>query len=101
MSDAYLAEELRQEYVDRMGTEKIMERKNYILRQLAACFHTGVFLLQDGQMEHYEDNPEYNPLWQSEGLRLPHEDNPVKQDCFFCKFQNDRTDHESWICQLL
>ncbi len=45
------------------------EQSTYILRHLAAVFHTGVFCLQGEDLTSYEENAEYNPLTTSESLR--------------------------------
>ena len=47
-----------------------MEQGDYMLRRMAGCFHTSVFVRQDDRLDYYEENPEYNPIFQSEELRL-------------------------------
>lgn len=53
-----------------------MERGNntkeqeYILDHMAGVFHTGVFCLKEDQCIPYEENPEYNPIYNNEALRL-------------------------------
>lgn len=53
-----------------------MERDNntkeqeYILDHMAGVFHTGVFCLKEDQCIPYEENPEYNPIYNNEALRL-------------------------------
>lgn len=46
-----------------------MKDQEYMLNHLAGIFHTGVFCLSEGQVHCYEDNPQYNPLYNSESLR--------------------------------
>ena len=50
--------------------DKNTKEQNYILNHLAAVFHTGVFRLQEDRMISYEENPEYNPVYNNEALRL-------------------------------
>lgn len=47
-----------------------MDDQKYILSHLAGIFHTGVFSLWEGQLSSYEENPEYNPIYNNENLRL-------------------------------
>ncbi len=47
-----------------------MSDQKYILSHLASIFHTGVFCLQEEQLISYEENPEYNPVYNNEGFRL-------------------------------
>lgn len=46
-----------------------MHDQNYILNRLAGVFHTGVFCLQGNKLISYEENSEYNPIYNSEALR--------------------------------
>ncbi|MCD8154890.1 MAG: AraC family transcriptional regulator [Clostridiales bacterium] len=47
-----------------------MNDQEYLFRHLAGIFHTGVFYLCENQLISYEENPEYNPLYNNEVLRL-------------------------------
>lgn len=47
-----------------------MENQIYLLSHLAGIFHTGVFCLQGERLISYEDNPEYNPIYSNQSLRL-------------------------------
>lgn len=47
-----------------------MGEQNYILRQLASVFHTGVFCQQEEEFFSYEQNSEYNPLLNNKSLRM-------------------------------
>lgn len=47
-----------------------MSDQKYILNHLASIFHTGIFCLQEEQLISYEENPEYNPVYNNEGFRL-------------------------------
>lgn len=42
----------------------------YILSHLAGIFHTGIFSLQEDQLNSYEENPEYNPIYKNKTFRL-------------------------------
>lgn len=47
-----------------------MRNQEYILNHMAGIFHTGIFCQQKDQLISYEENPEYNPLYNNETLRL-------------------------------
>ena len=47
-----------------------MNNQEYILSHLAGIFHTGVFCLRGEQLCFYEENPEYNPIYNDENFRL-------------------------------
>lgn len=47
-----------------------MDDQKYILGHLAGIFHTGVFCLWGERLFFYEENPEYNPIYHNEDLRL-------------------------------
>ena len=47
-----------------------MGDQEYILSHLAGIFHTGVFCLWEERLLIYEENPEYNPIYNNESLRL-------------------------------
>ena len=47
-----------------------MENQAYLLSHLAGIFHTGVFCLQGERLTSYEENPEYNPIYSNQALRL-------------------------------
>lgn len=47
-----------------------MNNQEYILSHLASIFHTGVFCLWGERLLFYEENPEYNPIYNNENLRL-------------------------------
>lgn len=47
-----------------------MRNQEYILNHMAGIFHTGIFCQQKDQLISYEENPEYNPLYNNEALRL-------------------------------
>ena len=47
-----------------------MGDQQYLLSNLAGIFHTGVFCLQEDQFVSYEENPQYNPLYNNESFRL-------------------------------
>lgn len=47
-----------------------MDDQKYILNHLASIFHTGVFCQKEEQLISYEENPEYNPLYNNKTLRL-------------------------------
>ena len=47
-----------------------MDHQSYIYNRLSGVMHTGVFCLRRGRLTSYEENPEYNPLYNSEALRL-------------------------------
>lgn len=46
-----------------------MDNQKYILSHLAGVFHTGVFCQQEDQLISFEENPEYNPIYNNEILR--------------------------------
>lgn len=46
-----------------------MNHQNYIFNHLAGIFHTGVFCLKEEGLISYEENPEYNPIYNNEVLR--------------------------------
>lgn len=46
-----------------------MNHQNYIFNHLAGIFHTGVFCLKEERLISYEENPEYNPIYNNEVLR--------------------------------
>lgn len=50
--------------------DKNTNEQKYILSHLAGIFHTGVFCLREEGLVSYEENPEYNPVYNSEALRL-------------------------------
>lgn len=45
-----------------------MDNQQYILSHLASVFHTGVFCLKGSQLIPYEENPEYNPIYNHDGF---------------------------------
>lgn len=45
-----------------------MNDLKYILNHLAGIFHTGVFCLREEQLISYEENPEYNPIYNNQAL---------------------------------
>lgn len=47
-----------------------MDQQAYLKSHLAGVFHTGVFCLREAGLTFYEENPEYNPLYHSEALRV-------------------------------
>ncbi len=47
-----------------------MNDQEYILSHLAGIFHTGVFCLWGERLLFYEENPEYNPIYNNESFRL-------------------------------
>ena len=47
-----------------------MDDQKYILSHLSGVFHTGVFCQKEDQLISYEENPEYNPIYNNEALRL-------------------------------
>lgn len=47
-----------------------MTDQKYILNHLAGIFHTGVFCQQEEQLISYEENPEYNPIYNNKALSL-------------------------------
>lgn len=47
-----------------------MNNQKYILSHLASIFHTGIFCLQEEQLISYEENPEYNPIYNNETFRF-------------------------------
>lgn len=47
-----------------------MNNQEYILSHLAGIFHTGVFCLWGERLCFYEENPEYNPIYNNESFRL-------------------------------
>lgn len=47
----------------------MLKDDKYIFTHLASIFHTGVFILQGDQLISYEENPEYNPIFNNENLR--------------------------------
>ena len=56
-----------------------MHNPKYILSHLAGIFHTGVFCQQEDKLISYEENPEYNPIYNNEELRLKLTCNTLKQ----------------------
>lgn len=44
--------------------------ETYLLHHIARIFHTGIFAVRGEQLLPYEGNPEYNPIYGSETLRL-------------------------------
>lgn len=46
-----------------------MADQKYILNHMAGVFHTGIFCVQEGRIFSYEENPEYNPIYNDETLR--------------------------------
>lgn len=49
---------------------RIMNDQKYILSHLAGIFHTGIFCLQEERLISYEENPEYNPIYNNETFRF-------------------------------
>lgn len=49
---------------------RAVDNQEYMLCHLAGVFHTGVFCQKKGQLISYEDNPEYNPIYSNEALRI-------------------------------
>lgn len=47
-----------------------MDDQSYIYNRLSGVMHTGVFCLREGRLTSYEENPEYNPIYNSEALRI-------------------------------
>lgn len=55
--------------VDGKSVGTVDDRK-YILNHMAGVFHTGVFCQKEDQLISYEENPDYNPIYNNESLRL-------------------------------
>lgn len=47
-----------------------MRNQEYLLNHMAGIFHTGIFCLCEERLDFYEDNPEYNSIYNSHELRL-------------------------------
>lgn len=47
-----------------------MRNQEYLLNHMAGIFHTGIFCLCEERLDFYEDNPEYDPIYNSPKLRL-------------------------------
>lgn len=47
-----------------------MDNGKYMLSHLACVFHTGVFSQQETELLCYEENPQYNPIYNNEIFRL-------------------------------
>lgn len=47
-----------------------MTEQKYLLNHLAGIFHTGLFCQQEERLISYEENPEYNPVYNNAALRL-------------------------------
>lgn len=43
--------------------------ETYRMERLSSLINTGIFILQNGRLESYQENVEYNPIYQSEELR--------------------------------
>ena len=63
-----IRKDIAAEKTERMG--RTVKSQRYVLSHLAGIFHTGVFCLQEGQVISYEENSEYNPIFNNEALRL-------------------------------
>lgn len=50
--------------------DKNTNEQKYILSRLAEIFHTGVFCLREERLVSYEENPEYNPVYNNESFRF-------------------------------
>jgi len=48
---------------------RTVNSQRYMLSHLAGVFHTGVFCQQEDQLISYEENPEYNPIYNNGTLR--------------------------------
>lgn len=46
-----------------------MRGQEYILNHMSGIFHTGIFCQQKDRLISYEENPEYNPLYNHEAFR--------------------------------
>lgn len=63
-----IRKDIAAEKTERMG--RTVKSQRYVLSHLAGIFHTGVFCLLEGQVISYEENSEYNPIFNNEALRL-------------------------------
>lgn len=63
-----IRKDIAAEKTERMG--RTVKSQRYVLSHLAGIFHTGVFCLQEGQVISYEENSEYNPIFNNGALRL-------------------------------
>lgn len=63
-----IRKDIAAEKTERLG--RTVKSQRYVLSHLAGIFHTGVFCLQEGQVISYEENSEYNPIFNNEALRL-------------------------------
>lgn len=52
-----------------MERDSNTKEQEYILNHMAGVFHTGVFCLKEDRCIPYEENPEYNPVYNNEALR--------------------------------
>lgn len=46
-----------------------MENKNYILKKISSLLGIGIFNIQENKITSFKENPEYNPIYNSEHLR--------------------------------
>ena len=67
MKAVFYRDQLRQ--IRETDMNQCTKEREYILKHLASIFHTGVFCLRGDECIPYEENPAYNPLYNSEALR--------------------------------